>query len=268
MHNAGFKALGIDAEYRSLEIPSEREVDAFIQSLHASGYAGFNVTVPYKTKFITEVKDVYCCSDESVRAIGAVNTVTLESGFYCGYNTDWYGFLKALAIDLSFSPAGKTALLIGTGGAGKACLYALLKSKAHKVVISDKDLQKAFALRQHYATSGDFSSSALEVIEPENIAHDLQRFDLIVNATTCGMHADDPELIAERDLAHTSACVYDLIYNPAETKLVNAARAHGLNASNGLMMLLYQGVRAFELWTGHDAPVDVMKKALLAQLSH
>jgi shikimate dehydrogenase len=266
MHNAAFKALGIDAEYSLFEIPNEKEVEAFLRSIGSSGYDGFNVTVPYKSKFITEIPNSYRCSPEGVLDIGAVNTIVREGRDYRGHNTDWYGFLKALETDLTFDPQGKRVLLIGAGGAGKACLYALVKSKAREIVITDIDPARAEALKRHYVTKQSSLEKVLTVIPAQDLCRGIKDRDLIVNASNCGMRNSDPELIPERYFKTTKACVYDLIYNPSETKLLKAAKASGLKVANGLTMLLYQGVRAFELWTGAKAPVEQMRKALHQQL--
>ncbi len=267
MHNAAFKALGIDAEYGLLEIPTEKEVEIFLRDIASSGYAGFNVTVPYKTKFITEVPPMYRCSSEGVPDIGAVNTIVAEEGRYCGHNTDWYGFLKALEMDLAFDPQDKRVLVIGTGGAGKACLYALVTGQAREIMITDIDLPRAEALRQQYVGKKKVPKDVITVVFIQDLFQRSKDADLIVNASNCGMRRDDPELLPANVLSSTKACVYDLIYNPPETKLLRSAKAHGLRAANGLTMLLYQGVRAFELWTGRPAPIDVMRSALIRQVA-
>lgn len=260
MQNAGFAARNIAAQYCTVPVPPGK-IKTFVAALPHLPFAGYNVTVPYKEVVMPALDR---CAEE-VEVIGAVNTIVREKRVLTGHNTDWRGFVDSLRVDLSFSPRGKAAVILGAGGAGKACLYGLCKAGVTHVTIADTDYAKACRLKEKITVY--FPDISFAVISPQAVAQKkfLRSFDLLVNTTPCGMRSTDPQLIPLRCLAGLRVRVYDVIYNPKETTLIKTARRAGLHCSNGLGMLLYQGTRAFECWTGEKAPVAAMKKALYAQ---
>ena len=251
MHNAAFKALKIKAKYKLFELPSEQLGD-FLNNLKKNNIRGFNVTIPYKERLLP-------CLDiksSGVRGIGAVNTVVLtKNGKLKGFNTDFLGFSRHLK-ELKVCP--RKAAIIGAGGAAKAVCFSLGKSKVEEICIYDIDVYKSLGLaRQFKDVFNQTKFSAVARIEELN----LQDKDLLVNASPVGMHADDPCLVEDKAI-HKNIFVYDLIYNPAETKLIAQAKQRGARFSNGLGMLLYQGVLSFGHFTGKGAPVKIMQAAL------
>lgn len=263
MHNAAFAAKGMDARYELCEIAPDVFDSTVGRCLRNVLVDGFNVTVPYKERvmpFLDEISHEALC-------IGAVNTVVKEGGRLIGYNTDQWGFLRSLQEDLGFDSQGKHVVVIGAGGAGKACLYGLAKSRAEHIILIDIDQDKARQLVEAYA--GDFPDVALMTANPDDMKETgfFDGVDLLVNASSCGMKPEHPELVSADVLPKGMMCVYDVIYNPAATRLLQTAKQHGLAVSNGLGMLLYQGVRAWELWVGHEAPVAVMRDALCEQMN-
>lgn len=248
MHNAAFHQLNLDFAYVPFEVSPE-SIAAAVASVRTLSLTGVNVTIPHKEKVIPYLDRI----DAFARAVGSVNTIVNKNGKLTGYNTDAPGFLKDLKSH-GFNPQGKTVILLGAGGAGKAVAAALSKAKARRVYIAN-NIEK--------------QSSVLAARTPRAVylplavwKHKIAEADLIVNTTPVGMHAGDTPLATAADLKRP-LFVYDVIYN-RETELIKAAKKAGCRCADGLGMLLHQGALAFELWTGKTAPVEVMKKALLS----
>lgn len=238
MHNAAFKKLGIDAEYRKFEV-KPADLEDFL--LNRKDVLGFNVTVPHKVR-AKEILDRVV--DEKIACVDAINTVKREGSKIKYANTDVAGFLTSLREDLKFDHKDKNVLLIGCGGAGRAIIAGLSKS-AKKIYAYDSNPD---AIK---------SSGILQCISAKEIPEIIKDCQLLVNATPIGMKKGDSSPI-DKELLHKNLFVYDVVYN-RETELVKAAKGP---AVGGLGMLLYQGVHAFEFWTGKRAPIDVMRKAL------
>lgn len=247
MHNAAFRAIGLPWHYRLLPTPPG-EVEAALARLKAQDYRGANITVPHKQAVMPHLDEIA----GAARAIGAVNTIIVRQDRLVGHNTDAAGFLAALR-EAGFEPAGKRALVLGAGGAARAVIYALTRAGC-AVAVHNRTLRRA----------GDLIR-ALDV--PARLTPDLAEiepaaFDLLVNTTPLGMtpHADAspwPEALP----LPARWTVYDLVYNPVETRLLARARAAGATTIGGLGMLVHQGALAFELWTGQSPPVEVMHTA-------
>lgn len=258
MHNAAFQTLGINAEYRLFPL-KEDELKGFLTGLKGNNIFGLNVTIPYKEKVTAFLNNI----SPEARLIGAVNTIRVGRDGLGGFNTDGAGFLKHLTGDLKFIPAGKYIAMIGAGGASKALCVYLSKEKPKSISIFDVDKDKAAALishlKEHFAN--------IEFKQADSIAElNIRASDLLINATPIGMKETDTCLVNAESI-HKNLLVYDLIYNPGETKLLKTAKEKGATVSNGLGTLLYQGVDAFELWTVKKAPVEVMRKALTEAMS-
>jgi len=257
MHNAAFKGMEIPAEYRLFEIPPQG-LDEFFASLRENNIFGLNVTIPYKEKVIAYLDKL----SESAVLIGAVNTVKVSAQGLEGFNTDAEGFLKHLTEDLRFNPAGKNIVIIGAGGASRAIAVSLAQAKPNRLNIYDVDVTKllnlADSLRANFKT--------LTIHPARSIAElKIKDCDLLINATPVGMKTADPCLV-DADLMHEGLLVYDLIYNPKQTSLLKTAKEKGAKISNGLGMLLYQGMSSFQIWTGKTPPKEIMQKALEAAL--
>lgn len=254
MHNAAFSYLNINAQYKLFPL-KEAEIKVFLTSLAQNNIYGLNVTVPYKERVIPFLASV----SKEAELIGAVNTIKVCDDGLEGFNTDGAGFLKHLREDLEFNPQGKTIAIIGAGGACRAASVFLCSAKPKMLSICDVDKEKLSVLINHLKINfKDVIINAVNSVSSLNI----EKADLLVNATPIGMKETDPCLVDEK-LMHKDILVYDLIYNPAQTKLLRLAKEKGARVSNGLGMLLYQGMLAFEIWTGQAAPKQVMQKALL-----
>lgn len=260
MHNAAFRALKINAEYRLFPL-KEDELKGFFADIKKNNIFGLNVTIPYKEK----VLDYLQRKSPEVRFTGAVNVIIVKEGNYLeGWNTDGIGFHHHLTIDLKFDIPGKNVIILGAGGAAKAVTNQLARKKVKSITIYDIDKDKSLKLADKI--SKEFPEcNAISVNSIEDL--DIKNADLLINATPIGMKENDPCLISP-EAFHSRILVYDLIYEPKETKLLKLAREKGAKTSNGLGMLLYQGARAFQLWTGvKKAPVEVMRKALIEATS-
>lgn len=259
MHNAAFKKLNLPYYY-SLYPVELNNLDGFIESLAKDNIRGLNVTVPYKEKILPYIKE----KSEAVKKIGAANTLVIGDFKIEGFNTDFLGFSKHLKELVD--PYKLRVALLGAGGAAKAVVYSLLKDKIKAISIFDKDLKKAEDLVEKakgWAAELEINPKINQVKTIE--ALDISKKDLLINATPVGLKQSDP-LIVPENLLHRGLAVYDLIYNPDETKLLAAAKDKGLNFSNGLGMLIYQGAESFLHFTGIKLEVNdvaaIMKEAL------
>jgi shikimate dehydrogenase len=253
MHNAAFKALGISAEYKLFEIKPE-DLSGFLSKLEEFSISGLNVTVPFKEVVMEFAKPGP--GQDHLRQVGAVNTMVKMDGAWTGFNTDIPGFERHLLEN--FNPKGKSCAVLGAGGAARAVVYVLARLGANRISVFDIDRQKAESV----------CFMARAVFPGFEIAHTkgiqelgLKDKDLLVNCTPVGMKISDPELV-NKDNLHKNIFVYDLIYNPGETRLLNDAQDKGCRTANGLGMLLYQGVLSFQYFTGQNAPIEIMRKAL------
>jgi shikimate dehydrogenase len=251
MHEAAYDALGIDARYVTFEPPGEAGAAA-VESAATLGVAGLNVTIPFKQQVIEAVDPAPLAA-----RIGAVNTVDFSTDPPTGYNTDAAGVVRAFRHhDVALSG---TAVVVGAGGAGRAAAFALA-DEGLAVRIANRTESKADDLAGAVADSGaDATGHALDEL-PDLLAG----ADLLVNATSVGMEEDRSPVPA--DALHADLAVLDAVYSPIETRLLREATAAGARTVDGAWMLLFQGVEAFERWTGREAPVDAMNDALRTRL--
>ncbi|MEW6585052.1 MAG: shikimate dehydrogenase [Nitrospirota bacterium] len=250
MHNAAFEALGLDYCYVPFLVPPDLLGDA-VRSIRALGIAGVNVTVPHKEKVMLLLDEV----DEEASFIGAVNTIVNAGGRLKGHNTDGRGFMQSLA-EKGISVKGASVLIIGAGGAARAVGYYLC-GKAGGVFIHGRTKDKVERLVRDL---GKIRSNA-ELVEDLS---GIGRFDLVINATPLGLKDSDPMPLSA-DLLTKGQIVCDLIYR--ETALLREASKKGCVTVNGLGMLLWQGVEAFQLWTGKRPDVEVMRQALTGAIN-
>jgi len=270
MHNAAFAALGLNWRYLAFEVHPDN-LRAAIAGAKAMKFSGLNLTVPHKVLAMPMVDEL----DESAKTWGAVNTVRFEardaggqwrplhqltesiSGEVRaqGFNTDSDGVARSLKEDLAMNLAGARVLLLGTGGAGQVAALRLAMEGVSELHLVEyvREKAEAVALEIHRR----FPQVRTTIGFPQG------PMDLLLNATPLGLKETDPLPLDEKQFPLRQArAVFDMIYRPAETKLLKAAKAAGCKTANGLGMLLHQGAKAFEIWTGQPAPVDVMRRAL------
>jgi shikimate dehydrogenase len=250
MQNAALQALGEDACYHAFRVSQEDLKDAILGAA-AMGFYGLNLTIPLKEK---AMELDFLQADPLAQAIGAVNTVSFGPRGLAGYNTDGWGALLALQ-DAGVEIRGKSVLIIGAGGAARAIAYTLGQEGA-RISIANRSLKRAEELAALVEARG-FCLSDLARLVPQA--------DIIINCTSVGMRAGDARLL-EGKLLQNHQAVFDIVYN-RETELLQDARAAGAVAVDGVMMLVYQGAKALEIWTGKKAPVDVMERAVREALA-
>jgi shikimate dehydrogenase len=257
MHNAAFAELGLDWTYEALEVKPDGFAE-LVRELPDRGFVGANVTVPHKLSALAVADSV----TETARTVGAANTLTFVEGRISAHNTDVEGFLRALQEKDAGAPAGMRALVLGAGGAARAVVYGLLTAGAGRVEVWNRHRERAEALvddlREHA------SGIALSVIPEPG----LSEIDLLVNATSVGMEGRNGSGEANEDfkLLRISAdkladvqVVVDLVYRNGGTELLREAKGRGLICVDGIDILVHQGAASFELWTGRQPPLGVMR---------
>lgn len=254
IHNAAFEALDLDWIYLGFPVEIE-DVESALRGLAAAGVRGLNVTMPHKIAAAAVVDRLE--GDASV--IGAVNTIELRSGELIGWNTDAEGFVRFLRLDLGFEPRGASVLVLGAGGAARAIVAGLAGAGAASVTVAARDRSRADALKD-LAGGARFASSGVG-----ETAREASAADLIVNATPIGEAGESP--LVEAGQIRPQATVVDLVYHPPSTPLVSSARERGVEAHNGLGMLIHQAALSFEIWTGLRPSLEAMSAAALGELS-
>jgi len=270
MHNAAFAQLGLNWRYLAFGVHPDN-LRAALAGAKAMQFAGLNLTVPHKVLAMEMMDEL----DASAKTWGAVNTVRFEGrdakGDWrplrefekdppkqCrmhGFNTDAEGISRALREDLELTLPGAKVLLIGTGGAGQVAALRLASEDVSELYVTDFVKAKAEAVAQ------EIHKRHPRVRVTVGFPNDP--VDLLLNATPLGLKPEDPSPLTGTPFVLSQArAVYDMVYNPPETPLLKAAQDAGCKTSNGLGMLLYQGAKAFEIWTGQSAPIAVMRKAL------
>ncbi len=246
MHNAAFKALGLNYCYVPFLVHPDYLEDA-IKAIRALNLSGVNVTVPHKEKVMPLLDEI----NEEASFIGAVNTIVNSEGRLIGYNTDGRGFMQAL-LENGISVEGRNVLIIGAGGASKAISY-YLSQKTKTLYLYNRSKNRTEKLVQ------DLKKIRNNVSLIEDITS-LERYHIIINATPLGLKKEDP-LPFDTSLLRAEQTVCDLIYK--KTRVLEEASKKGCATLDGLGMLLWQGLFAFELWTGKKPQVEVMRNALM-----
>jgi len=260
MHNAAFDKLGLTWRYVPLPVPPGSE-SAAVSGLSALGFTGANVTVPHKTLVMAHLDSL---SDDA-KAIGAVNTLVIretDDGIRAahGHNTNCAGFVSSLQ-RAGLSIAGERAVVCGAGGAARAVVFGLMAAGAADIVMLSRSVEQAERVISDLQIEPRYRIRALP-LEPEALIASARDAALFINATPIGMTPAVAESPWPRDAAIPSELtVYDLVYAPTETLLLKQAREAGAGTISGLEMLIEQGAKSFELWTGKQAPIDEMRRA-------
>ncbi len=257
MHNAAFKKLGLNLVYVAFTV-TPTELKTAVLGAKSLGLQGLNVTMPHKNAVISHLDAV----DSTAKSIGAVNTVLNNQGKLIGYNTDGSGAMIALQ-ENGVYPEEKKMVLLGAGGAAKAIAYQAAQD-VEELVILNRTPEKAKKLAEALKSFG--AKVKAGTLSSEVLKQELPTTDILVNATSAGMHPDVDSSPVPSDLLHSDLSVMDIIYNPLETRLLKDAKSAGAKVVSGIEMLLYQGAVAFEIWTNCPAPVEVMRKAALNEL--
>jgi shikimate dehydrogenase len=258
IHNVTFDINKLDYIYLPFDVPASNLRNA-IKGIVALGIVGFNVTIPHKVNIMQLLNNI---SEEAV-AVGAVNTVVNELGKLSGYNTDVYGVLKCLE-QYKDNLNGQEISIIGAGGGARAVIYTLIRYfKPAKINLINRTEQKAESLKTFFSEKMKFDNFKCYELFPPNLIDIFQSSKLIVNATSVGMYpeTDDSVILLEKSF-NKDQIVFDLVYNPIKTKLLNIASKQGAQVINGIPMLIHQASKSFELWTGENMPVENITRSL------
>ena len=252
MHNAAFNSVGLNCTYIAFRVP-KWELSMSVHSLRANNISGFNVTIPHKVDIMSYIDEL----DSSAKKAKAVNTVHNIEGTFKGYNTDVQGFIEPLhKRGISFN--GMKILLIGSGGSARAIIAALSKEIGITNIIianrTKKNADELISIASNLGLRADFTTL-------ENVGEHALKSDLIIKSIPSGLN--DEQSIVNYDHIRKDSIVYDIVYMPMMTNLIQQAKKAKATVIYGYEMLLAQGARAFEIWTGINAPVEAMKKALL-----
>jgi len=255
MQEAGFDALGLIWRYLNFDMAPDKLADA-VQAMRSLGIQGANCTVPFKVEVLNYLDEI----SPDAQLIGAVNTIRRDGDRLIGENTDGKGFMRSLADDAHYDPAGRTVVIFGAGGAARAITVELALASAAHITVVNRSQTRGMALVDHLNANTPVSAEFVAWDGPYAIPVGV---DMVINATSIALYPnvdDAPDLDYESILPSHLVC--DVIPNPPLTPFLRRAAAQGAQTLDGLGMLVYQGAIAFEMWTGQPAPVEVMKAAL------
>jgi shikimate dehydrogenase len=259
IHNAAFDHLKLDFVFLAFRVKAA-DLENAVRGMRGLGVHGLNVTMPHKSTVIGYLDKV----DPAVKFLGSANTILNENGKLSGFNTDGVGALKALR-ENGAEMSEKKVLLLGAGGAAKAIAFSLAEEVGELVVLNRaaekaKELAETLGRMFNRKVVGDALSSGA-------IARNLRDSDILINATSVGMKPNLSQSLVAPQWLKSDLAVMDIVYNPVETKLARDAKAAGAKVISGVEMLIYQGAASFEIWTNRSAPIEIMRKAALNQLS-
>ena len=257
MHNASFESIGMDAAYLAFDVSPDR-LSEVVPAMRDMGFGGVNLTVPLKEGALDIVDSI----DGHARRLGAINTLEFPSnGVVKGHNTDGYGFLRALAESFDVEIEGQTVFVLGCGGAGRGIALTCAEHGAVRLLLASRNVERADIVGTE--ARREFRDCSVEVIASESSAWSVacRDADIVVQCTLVGMDPGDDSLLPN-DAFRDGQVVYDLVYLHPETAFMQAAHEAGARTANGVGMLLHQGAKSFEIWTGRKADTDAMRGAL------
>lgn len=261
MHNTAFEALGLDYVYLAFEV-EDGYIKEALEALKTLGAKGGNITMPHKTKVVEFLDDI----SPDAKIIGSVNTIKIdENKKVMGYNTDGRGLVKALEEEkVDFK--GKKIVMAGAGGAAKAVATQLAFEGAGEIVLFNRTLASAELITSNINKNIPTCLARSEAMDEEKLVNEIQDAAILINTTSIGMKATLNEaIISSADQLPKDLFVCDIVYDPDETKLLRLAKEAGCEYMNGLMMMIYQGAIAFNIWTGKDMPIDLIKKEIFGK---
>lgn len=259
IHNAAFANLKLNFVFLAFQVRTS-DLENAMQGMRGLKIHGLNVTMPHKNAVITYLDE----KDPTVQFLGSANTILNKKGILKGFNTDGVGALKALQ-ENGTELSNKKVLLLGAGGAAKAIAFSLAQEVGELVILNraaEKAKKLTKALRK--ISNKEVVGGALH---PNAIAAHLRNSDILINATSVGMHPENNESIIASQGLRSDLTVMDIVYNPIETRLLKDAKAAGAKVVSGLEMLIYQGAASFKIWTGQSAPIEIMRRAAITKLS-
>jgi shikimate dehydrogenase len=256
MHNTAFAHHGVEAVYLPFAVqPANLEIA--VKSIAALQMGGVNVTIPHKQAVLAWMDEL----SPEAHLIGAVNTIHLQDGRLHGYNTDGIGFLRALE-EVGYTVVGRTVMLLGAGGAARAIAVQLCMSGIGRLLLANRTLTRVEDLAAFLKQNFPHADISVVTMGESFLAAQLPDTDMVVNATSIGMHPHDPLFLPSTALS-PQHLVCDIVYRPLQTPLLRAAERQGARTVDGLGMLLHQGAKAFEIWTGYAFPLASIRARLL-----
>jgi len=258
IHNVAFQFKNLDYIYLPFDVITDN-LGAALKGIVALGIDGLNVTIPHKEKIIKYMDEL----SEETKIIGAINTIINDHGKLKGYNTDVHGILETLS-PYKDDITGAKVSVIGAGGGARAVLYTLIRYfKPDEITIVNRTVQRADTLQNYFSEKMLYGNFKTKDLFPPDLIETFNSSNLIVNATPAGMFPDlnDSPTNLEESF-YNGQLIFDLIYNPPETKLLKMAKKQGAEVISGIKMLVHQAAKSFELWTGEEMPVEKLSRSL------
>ncbi|EMF0052449.1 shikimate dehydrogenase [Enterococcus hirae] len=260
MHNLAFSHWGIDAVYLAFEV-DQTNLRQAVKSIRTLDMLGVNVSMPNKTAVLAYLDQL----SPEAELIGAVNTIVHQEQRLIGYNTDGMGFVRSVN-ETGHPIKNQKIVVLGAGGAAKAIVVQMALEGAQEITIYKRLNATFLPLKEYFAKVSEKTGCPIRLhdyADESQLALDLSQANLLINATDIGMGSKKDQLpIADVKLLHSQLAVFDLIYSPSETRLIQEAKKMGIKAYNGLGMLIHQGAIAFELWTHREMPVQNIRERL------
>ena len=256
MHNTAFDALGLDYSYMAFDV-DKKDLPTAVEGLKKINCGNFNLTMPLKTAIIPLLDEI----DEAAKLANSVNTCVCRDGKLIGYTTDGIGFLQSMK-DKGITYAGTTITILGAGGAASSIITQAAFEGVTKINIfkrQNASFDKVVEFADKLTKSTQCDIFVYDMDDSDALKFSIIESDILINSTNVGMGDDDRSLVP-KEFLHPALTVCDVIYHPAETRLLKEAKECGCKTMNGKYMLLYQGAAAFKLWTGQDMPIDLIKE--------
>ncbi|MBZ0199815.1 MAG: shikimate dehydrogenase [Ignavibacteriaceae bacterium] len=263
IHNIAIELKKLDYIYLPFDVPAASLHNA-VEGMNALGIKGYNVTIPHKESIIQYLNNV----SEEASTVGSVNTVLNDHGKLSGYNTDVHGVLETLN-PYKDEITGSQICVIGAGGAARAVIYTLIRHfKPQKIYLINRTEGRADSLKTYFSAKMKFDAFITRELFPPDLVEVFRDSKLIINATPVGMFPENDDTISTlEDSFIKNQIVFDLVYNPTKTKLLQIAEQQGAIALGGLKMLIHQAAKAFEIWTGEQVPIEELERSLQLYLS-
>lgn len=252
IHNEVFKKLGLNYVYLAFRVAGN-ELEHAVRGLKALGAVGFNVTLPHKVAIIKYLDEL----SPEAKSIGSVNTVVNSGGKLVGYNTDVVGVtntFKSLGVNLH----GASVVVLGAGGASRAVLHALASNGSSRIYVINRTLEKAVELANEFSIKFPRTEFRPMSLTLSNLQTALEGSQILINTTSVGMYPKVDESLIPSELLRNDLTVFDVVYNPVETRLLRDAKSRGAKTIDGVHMLVHQAVASFRLWTGVEPPINFM----------
>ena len=258
IHNIAAQFKSVDYIYLPFDVVADN-LEIALKGVVALGISGLNITIPHKEKIIKYLDEL----SEEAAMIGAVNTIVNEHGKLKGYNTDINGILESLT-EFKDLITGSKVCVIGAGGAARAVIFTLIRYfKPEQITIINRTIQRADTLHSYFSEKMRFDNLKTIDLFPPDLIETFNNSKLIVNSTPVGMFPDvDDSPTNLKESFHKDQLVFDMIYNPTETKLLSLAKQQDATTFGGLKMLVHQAAKSFELWTGEEPPVKKLTRSL------